>query len=160
MKKNLLLVIVIFFALKVNAQKVTDQHLFLQGGVGVQDNMFRFIGDIGVQIKNKHRVTLYAETFETERYKTDGFGYRKFFLGTRYSYIMNLSEMLAVIPNIGVDVRLSGSQMISVRPQVALQDQVTKKIGLFTSVGYQIYNTGLRKYNPRTRLEAGMNVYF
>src|SRR3954471_542200 len=116
--KNAFLVKAILLALNVSAQKPKDDHLFLHASSGMQDNMFRIIGDIGVQVSNKHRFTLYAETYQTERYKTDGIGYRKFFLGTRYSYLINLSERCAVIPNIGVDVRLSGSQMISVRPQV------------------------------------------
>lgn len=158
--KNLLLASAILFGLNANAQRAKDDHLFLQSSVGIQDNMLRITGDIGVQMNNRHRFALYAETFETERYKKDGEGYRKFFLGTRYSYIVNLSERCAVIPNLGVDVRLSGSQMISIRPQVTLQQKVSKKIGLFTSGGYQIYNRGVREYNPRIRMEAGMNVYF
>ncbi|WP_018612590.1 hypothetical protein [Segetibacter koreensis] len=158
--KKILLSAAILLALNVNAQKVKDDHLFIQAGTGMQDNMIRLISDIGVQIRNTHRFTLYAETFQTERYKKDGLGYRKFFLGTRYSYIINLSERFAVIPNMGIDVRLSGSQMISVRPQIAMQGSIAKRVSLFTSAGYQIYNTGLRKYNPRSRVEAGVNICF
>lgn len=138
--------------------KTTIYNFFLQGGLGMQDNMVRAIADLGVQINNKYRVTLYAETFQTQHGTPRG--YRKFFLGTRYSYILPLTDVFQAIPSIGTDMRLSGANMVSVRPQIAIQAKVDRTCSIYVSSGYQLYDTGGKNNNPRTRIEAGVNVKF
>lgn len=144
--------------LSVKPFKTTTYLLFLQGGAGMQDNMVRVITDLGVQVNNKYRVTLYAETFKTQ--PGTSYGYRKFFLGTRYSYLLPLNSVFTAVPNLGVDMRLSGANMISVRPQFALEAKVDHTLSLYVSTGYQIYDNGAKNTNPRTRFDAGVNVRF
>lgn len=148
----------ITFNAAVKPFKTINYSLFLQGGVGMQDNLFRAITDLGVQINNKYRITLYAETFQTQHGAPCG--YRKFFLGTRYSYILPLTKVFQAIPNIGADMRLSGGNMVSVRPQFALQAKVDRTLAIYVSTGYQLYDNGGKNNNPRTRAEAGVNVKF
>lgn len=145
-------------SISVKPFKTFNYSLFLQGGLGMQDNLFRVITDFGVQVNNKHRITLYAETFQTQHGIPTG--YRKFFLGTRYSYILPITDVFQAIPNLGVDMRLSGANMISARPQFALQAKVDRTLNIYVSSGYQLYNNGGKNNNPRTRAEAGLNVKF
>lgn len=145
------------FKVAIKPFKTTYYSMFMQEGLGMQDNMLRAITDLGVQINNQYRVTLYAETFKTR--SGPPYGYRKFFLGTRYSYILPLTKVFQAIPNIGADMRLSGGNMISVRPQIALQAKVDRTLAIFVSTGYQLYDNGGKNNNPRTRAEAGVNFH-
>lgn len=177
MKKTILGLTVALFYFSASAQ-----HLFVQGEIAQSENKQRQMVDIGTTAGKHSRISVYVESFKTQQFyntiekRRNTGGYRKFFLGVRYAYIVPIKHIVDVVPSVGLDARLNGgntaktagmgiygrvSNMLSARTALGLEKQLStcgaaSHVRLFANAYAQLNPT--LNHNKHYRPGAGAGV--
>lgn len=160
--KTLLLGLIAALLLFVTAS-AQSPHLYIRGMVAVSEHKQREMIDLGTTLHKHTRLSVYVEDFKTQpapynkRYGVRTGGYRKFFLGARYSYVYRIKKIVDVVPSIGLDIRLNGGNTHKtwskgIYGTVANMPSLRTGIALERSLSYE-------PFNPLCHIKLTVNAY-